>query len=301
MRKSLRVKYKFFLMFLGSIFLFFFSNAPEIYGGQWVKDKQFKSPVRICQGPGGFLLVSDYKAKAIIFFDQKNNKVKRGFAIKGHPLGIAFYKNNIYIGNKTNKRVEVYSLSGIKKRSFHSAVKKPNDIVIDKESKRLYVTDTTRKNIKVFDLEGKLLFTILDHLYSPTGIAFDEVNGLLYVSDYGDRANYIYPSITIFNGEGEYEGTISGKQGMFGNRFSRPQGLAIGDNGYIFMVDCYSAEIMVFNGPGGVLVKTIGGYGTTSGKLRLPLDIVLNERTKDFFITNNGMASVQIFRDGGQI
>jgi DNA-binding beta-propeller fold protein YncE len=86
---------------------------------------------------------------------------------------------------------------------------------------------------------------------------------------------------------------------MFGTRFSRPQGLAVDDSGHVFMVDCYSGEIMVFDRYTGQTLKTMAGYGTDPGQLRLPLDMVMNPSTKDIYVTNNRSATIEIFEKGG--
>jgi DNA-binding beta-propeller fold protein YncE len=86
---------------------------------------------------------------------------------------------------------------------------------------------------------------------------------------------------------------------MFGTRFSRPQGLAVDDSGHVFMVDCYSGEIMVFDRYTGKTLKTMAGYGTDPGQLRLPLDMVMNPSTKDIYVTNNRSATIEKFEKGG--
>lgn len=86
---------------------------------------------------------------------------------------------------------------------------------------------------------------------------------------------------------------------MFGLRFSRPQGLELDKEGHVFMVDCYSGEIMVFDRYTGQTLKTMAGYGTDPGQLRLPLDLVMNPSTKDIYITNNRAAAIEKIEKGG--
>jgi tripartite motif-containing protein 71 len=107
-------------------------------------------------------------------------------------------------------------------------------------------------------------------LANPTGIAVNPASQEVVVSDYGDSNLYIKPRIQIFDYNGELVGTISGKLGMLGTRFSRPQGLAVDESGHVFMVDCYSGEIMAFDRYSGSLLKTLGGFGSEPGQLQFP-------------------------------
>jgi DNA-binding beta-propeller fold protein YncE len=88
---------------------------------------------------------------------------------------------------------------------------------------------------------------------------------------------------------------------MFGTRFSRPQGLAVDESGHVFMVDCYSGEIMVFDRYNGNTLKTMAGYGTDPGQLRLPLDIVIDPGTNDIYVTHNRAARIELFKNGGAL
>jgi len=86
---------------------------------------------------------------------------------------------------------------------------------------------------------------------------------------------------------------------MLGSRFSRPQGLAVDDSGHVYVVDCFSGEVLVFDRFTGKLLKTVGSYGTNPGQLRLPLDLVVSQRSRDIYVTNNQMKRIEVFKEGG--
>ncbi|MEN8154040.1 MAG: NHL repeat-containing protein [Acidobacteriota bacterium] len=292
-------------LFIVTGILFLIFAGDKITAASKITEKIY-SPIRLTFGPANNLLVSDYLAKSIVTVDRKRNKILKRFKIDGMPLGIAYHKGKIFVGNATRRSVEVYLESGRMKYSFDTRVRQPNDIVIDESGGRVYVVDTFDKNVKVFSIEGNFLFrfpnsSTVHPLVNPTAVAFDKKNNFIYVSDYGDSARWIYPSVRIFDMDGNIVGEISGKLGMFGNRFSRPQGLVVDENGYVFLVDCFSGEILVFTGLTGMLVKTISGYGTEDGKMRLPLDLVIDPKSKDIFVTNNRGAKIEIFRAGGEL
>ena len=264
---------------------------------------QLHSPGRLTMTPGGNLLVSDYQSGMIVTVDRKTLKASRWFPVQGKPLGVAYARGHIYVGNVSNKCVEVYARRGKKLYQLDGVIKKPSDIAIDEKQGLVFVVDADQKLVKVFNLKGKFIraFPGLDpdNLVAPTGITLDVDAKEVLVSDYGDTTNFIYPRIQIFDYEGNLVYTISGKKGMLGMRFSRPQGLAIDGSGHVFMVDCYSGEIMVFDRYNGNTLKTMAGYGTEPGQLRLPLDIVMNPSSKDIYVTNNRSAAIEIFEKGG--
>ena len=132
-------------------------------------------------------------------------------------------------------------------------------------------------------------------------IAIDSARREIVVSDRGDPDAWIRARLLIFSYGGVLLKTISGKAGMFGNRFSSPQGLAVDNGGHIFMLDSYSGEIMAFKRHSGALVKTMAGFGDEEGKLRLPLDLWIDEETLDIYVTNNRGSKLDKFEAGAMI
>lgn len=264
--------------------------------------QQLYSPIRLAMTPEGNLLVSDYQAGMIVTVDHKSLQTTTAFRVKGNPLGVAYARGHIYVGNASEECVEVYARGGRKLYRFNGVIKQPTDIAVDEKQGLVFVVDADQKNVKVFNLKGKFILSFpgaANNLVNPTGITLDPVNKEVFVSDYGDRTIYVYPRIQIFDYQGNLQDTIKGKKGMFGVRFSRPQGLVVDKAGHVFMVDCYSGEIMVFDRYTGQTLKTMAGYGTDPGQLRLPLDLVMNPTTKDIYVTNNRAAAIEKFENGG--
>ena len=268
---------------------------------------QLYNPMRLALTPEGNLLVSDYHLGMIVTINSKDLKATRWFPVEGKPLGVAYAKGHIYVGNASKKCVEVYARGGKKLFRLDGVVKHPTDIAVDEKDNYVFVVDGAGKSVKVFhSIKGTFIRAIPSSpdnniLAGPTGIAVDPVNKEVFVSDYGDDSLNIKPRIQVFDYNGNVLDTISGKKGMFGMRFSRPQGLAVDGAGHVFMVDCYSGEIMAFDRYNGSLLKTLGGFGTGPGQLQLPLDIVINPNSNDIFVTNNRAATIEIFPKGGQL
>lgn len=260
------------------------------------------SPIRLTMTPEGNLLVSDYQLGMIVTVDHKSLNATRWFPVQGKPLGVAYARGHIYVGNASKKCVEVYAPGGKKLYQLNGEIKQPTDIAIDEKKGLVFVVDAEQKNVNVFNLKGGFILSFpaaANNLVNPTGITLGPAAGEVFVSDYGDLKISVYPRIQIFDYSGSLLDTINGKKGMFGVRFSRPQGLAVDDSGHVFMVDCYSGEIMIFDRYSGQTLKTMAGYGTDPGQLRLPLDIVINPTSKDIYVTNNRAAAIEIFVKGG--
>ncbi len=288
------------------LIIFIFSCSFTLWAGKAPGNKpgsqQLQSPIRLAMTPERNLLVSDFQAGMIMTVDHKTLQAARGFPVQGKPLGVAYARGHIYVGNTSKECVEVYARGGKKLYQLNGVIKQPTDIAIDEKQGLVFVVDADQKNVKVFNLKGNFILSfpgVANNLVNPTGITLDPANSEVFVSDYGDRTIGVYPRIQIFDYQGGLLDTIKGKQGMFGMRFSRPQGLAVDDAGHVFMVDCYSGEIMVFDRYTGQTLKTMAGYGTDPGQLRLPLDIVMNPSTKDIYITNNRAAAIEKYEKGG--
>ena len=268
------------------------------------------SPVRITLIPNGKLLVTDPQARKVYLVDSENREIQKSLAINGRPMGIAFHKDYVYVGNETAAAVEIYEATrrgDYRKAKTIPNILLPTDIEIDGPRRRVFVVDSKAKKVKIFTPKGHPIFEFPSGgdpaLQFPTGIALDRVNQKVFVSDYGDMTQDIYASINIYDYAGKLLSTISGKgSGMLATtKFSRPQGIASDNSGNIFVVDCYSSEIMVFDVATGSLLKTIGGFGSEPGKMMLPLDIALNNTTMDIFVTNNRASRIEIFREGGRL
>jgi len=297
------------IIFFAVVTAYVFCCSSPLYG-EIIFDPQAKphgyySPVRITFNSEGNLVVSEYKRGLIVTLDRNTLGVTSWFSIDGKPVAIACVNDYILVGNESRACLEAYKKNGRKLPLTWAPVEKPVDMTVDTGLKRIFIVDGGQKAVKVFSYKTKLLYTIPasppnnNILANPTGIALDTQKREVYVSDYGDQAAGIYARVQVFDYQGNLTATISGKQGMLGQRFSRPQGLAIDGKGRLLMIDCYSAEIMVFDLQSGVLIKTFGEYGSEPGQLRLPFDLVFDPVAKEIFVTNNRCSRIEVFRSTG--
>ena len=261
---------------------------------------QLGSPVRLAQAGNGNLVVTDYEAKAVVTINPGKLNIVKRFSVAGRPLGIAWSRGRIYVGNETTGTVEVYNPAGkwlYDLGGGKGTVKQPRDIAVERAHGRVFVIDGEENSVKVFDARGPLLDVIgKGQLINPTGIALDVAQRQVLVSDYGDPAAG-RARIAIFDYAGNPAGEISGADRRAG--FSRPQGLAVAGSGHVFVVDGVLGEVLVFDRISGERVKTLGGFGNEPGQLRLPLDIVIHPVSNDVFVTNNRLRRVEVFTRGG--
>jgi DNA-binding beta-propeller fold protein YncE len=250
-----------------------------------------QSPLRMVSVPGA-VLATDSKLGMVLQIDPGSMDYSRGIRIRGKPLAIGYFGNSIYVGNAARQTIEVYNGNG---GSFvhnfgHGAVLYPSDMAVDRERGVIYVVDGGRKHIKVFDYEGQVLGTIsgpgsgADQLGNPIGIAIDQSRGEILLSDYGAFDGDSHASIKIFTLDGAYRDEISGEGSCVGcaGGFSRPQGLAIGQDGRIYVADAIQGSVLVFDRESGQYVKAI----ESDGYLRLPTDVTVGV-DGDLFIANN--------------
>ncbi len=261
-------------------------------------------PVRISQDLDGNLFVSDYSQRFIYTLDGSDFRIKKAFEVSGRPLGVAWGKGRLFVGNETTRSVEVFNTSGKMQYNLDGEVLKPTDIAFDGERGLVFVVDGYGKSVKVFDAKGPFLYVIpkegvpQEGLVNPTGIALDPGRGEVVVSDFGDTIARIPAAIKVYDYDGIFRFKISGAvQGDF--LFSRPQGLAVGPAGNVFMVDSMLGKVLVFDRTSGLGLKVLGSFGTEPGQLKLPLDVVVAPATGDVFVTNSRNDRVEAFRGGG--
>jgi sugar lactone lactonase YvrE len=269
------------------------------------------SPVRMTPGRPGRLFLTDHLAQAVVELENRGGEpaIVRALAVPGAPLGVAWARNLLFVGNASTQSVDVYlaatgrwlySLGG------QGAIADPKDIAVDPRMGLVFVLDGQAGVVKVFRLGGReLLYTVSGHgtaqydLQNPTAIALDPVRQELLVSDYGDpRLRWLPPSVKIFSYEGAPLSIISGRLGMFGQRFSRPQGLTVAGEGRILMAEAVAGEVQVLDRHSGALLGTIGGWGRDTGQLRLPLDVLV-DRHQRAIVLSNGNRRLEVFDLGG--
>lgn len=266
-------------------------------------------PVRLAVMPSGHVLVTDHSGSGVIEWNPNKNKVVRTIGILGRPTGIAWGWGKVFVGNEITKSVEVYSRSGRLLSVLGGApglVSYPNDIAVDSDAGLVFVMDSGAKQVKVYNSYasgGTLLRSLpapgAEPLHRPASLTVDPVRRVVLVSDFGELAFSSRARVNIYDYDGNYLGQISGRSQVQEYRFSAPQGLTVNQQGLVYLVDSMRGQVLVFDQTTLKGVATIGEAGRAPGNLLFPLDVAINSKTSDVYVTNHRLGRVEVFTGMG--
>ncbi len=130
----------------------------------------------------------------------------------------------------------------------------PHGLKVDSNN-NIWVTDVGLHQVFKFSHDGRLLMRLGEagiagndslHFNKPTDVAVEK-NGSFYVSD-----GYVNSRIIKFSPEGKYLFEW-GKKGDEAGAFNIPHGLALGNDGNVFVADRENNRIQVFDSTGGFI------------------------------------------------
>ena len=166
-----------------------------------------------------------------------------------NPRGIAIDKDdNIYVVDTGNNRIQKFSSDfkfikqfgreGIGDGEFYY----PRGIALDEEG-NIYVADTFHNQVQVFNNEGRFLRKFgkggddIGEFNGTRYIAFDSI-GNIYVTDYKNG------KVVKFNKEEQFELEFGNESDKI--TLTYPEGIAIDDRDYVFVVDAGNNSIVKF-------------------------------------------------------
>ena len=222
-----------------------------------VKDSELK-----IDGPAGIVLD---KNENIIVVEQFNNRIHKispegetlnlvGKEGNGpgeflNPRGIAIDKDdNIYVVDTGNNRIQIFSSDFTYIKQFgregmgDGEFYYPRGIALD-DDENIYVADTFHNQVQVFNKEGRFLRKFGEGGEDPGEfngtryIAFDS-KGNIYVTDYKNG------KVVKFNKEEQFELEFGNESD--GITLYYPEGIAIDDRDYVFVVDSGNNSIVKF-------------------------------------------------------
>lgn len=95
--------------------------------------------------------------------------------------------------------------------------------------------------------------------------------------------------------------TYAGQWGSFGSysgQFSSPQGIAVGPDGTVYVLDTGNHRVQVFNATG-AFIRKWGSYGQVEGQFNAPLGIAV-DAVSNVYIADTQNHRVQKFRSSGE-
>lgn len=211
-----------------------------------------------------------------------------------NPVGIAIGPGgDILVADSQLGIVARLDASGNPRRSIgRGMLTRPTGLAYDPVGKRIYVTDTAEHEIKVFDDDGRLLKRLGrrgegdGEFNFPTHLAFSR--GELYVTD------TMNSRIQVLGKEGEVLALRFGKLGITVGNLVRPKGVAVDNEGNIYVVESLNDHLLAFNLKGELLLA-IGGNGRGPGRFELPAGVWVDKNNR-VYVADSSNSRVAIFQ-----
>jgi len=262
-------------------------------------------PARLATDASGNIYATDPRLAGVLKFSNAG-KILQTFVTPKNVAGIAVAKDGNLLVSQAGYVAVLNPDTGAEINRF-GTFGFANGIAVDVDGDA-YVVDSKNNNLKKFTFNsGSGTYNLavtsdpdLLFLYNPTGIAYDKFNdrivvantlvgsiefvdpvdlaGLETVGSLGYAASPVYPAVPLF---------------------SSPQGIALEYNPQsgaldrIYVTDSYQANIEVLDGATNMRIADLGGYGFTSGKLFVPVDVALDQfsvQNKRLLVSNGGGA-----------
>jgi DNA-binding beta-propeller fold protein YncE len=258
-------------------------------------------PYAVTAGPGHRVFVTDLLSRKVHVFDFRHSRYFRlrdGDRLR-RPVGLAAdRKGNVYVADSELRSILVFDAGGKfrhylnKTQGGESYFEAPRGLTIDPASGRIYVCDSPRHMVIVLDKKGH----VLDHFgkrgggtgagefRNPTQVAV--AGSELFVLDTGNRR------VQRLDLEGHFLGEVKIPE------TERPTGLAVDNDGRIYISDTVLNRVQVYSRDGRFL-SSLGQMGDKAGEFDGPSGLWLDEGER-LYVVDTRNKRVQLFRLGRQ-
>lgn len=219
------------------------------------------------------------------------------------PNGIAVdSKNLVYIADSKVRAIFIVNVD----TGDYSMIKNGSDarfkwltgLAID-DSDRLFAADSGMRHVVVFDKNHKIEGAISEDLVAPGGLAIDNENRLLYVADAEQDLVLVYdcdPPFKLIRKLGKpgtkHTSTLPGE-------FAKPVGVAVDQDGNVFISDTWNTRIEVFDADG-TFIRTFGEAGDGPGYFARPKGISI-DGDGHIWVADAVQDRVQVFTPEGRL
>jgi len=167
------------------------------------------------------------------------------------------------------------------------------------DSDRLFAADSGMKRVLVFSPDHKVEGVIDRGLMAPAGLAIDNENRLLYVADPEQDQVFVYDADPPFKKIRAIGTPGKGHTLTTPGDFSKPIGVAVDKEGYLYVTDTWNNRVEVFDADGN-FIRAWGKAGDGPGYLARPKGIAI-DGDGQVWITDSVQERVQLYTPEGRL
>jgi sugar lactone lactonase YvrE len=232
---------------------------------------------------------------------EKFNPKEYPFQLIG-PYGIAFdSKGLVYVADQRVGAIFIFDPktheTQLIRNGFEAHFGWINGLAIDDDD-RLFVSDGKMHRVLVFNTKHEVENQISSGLVDPVGLALDTTNRFLYVVDTQQDQVLVYDadSLVLLRRIG-----TGGKNHFLTTPgdFAAPQGIAVDQDGNIFVTDTLNDRVEMFDADGN-FVSTFGKNGDGPGNFARPKGIAV-DADGHIWVADEMQDRLQVFNREGQV
>jgi len=218
------------------------------------------------------------------------------------PYGIAVdSKNNLYVADQKVGAIFIFNTEtrdvDFIKNKVQAHFVRIIGLAMD-DGDRLFVSDPGLRHVLVFDASHKAEDVITEGMVEPGSLAIDKENRLLYVSDVEQDQVLVYDADSL---------KLLRKMGTTGHKhelttpgdFAKPTGLAVDEDGNLYVCDTLNNRIEVFDADG-KFINTFGKAGDGPGYFSRPKGIAI-DGDGHIWVADGMQDRVQVFNNEWQL
>ena len=219
------------------------------------------------------------------------------------PNGIAVdSKGKVYVADSKVRAIFIIDVETGKyemiKNGTEARFQWPTGLAMD-DSDRLFAADSGMKRVLVFSPDHKVEGVIDRGLMAPAGLAIDNENRLLYVADPEQDQVFVYDADPPFKKIRAIGTPGKGHTLTTPGDFSKPIGVAVDKEGYLYVTDTWNNRVEVFDADGN-FIRAWGKAGDGPGYLARPKGIAI-DGDGHVWITDSVQERVQLYTPEGRL
>ncbi len=261
------------------------------------------TPGRLASAPGGEVYVTDQLAAQVVRY-AADSSVTGTFPIPQGPVGIAVAADGRVLVSRQDGAVGIYDASFNLLGTLNPApltLTQPNDMAVHPTTGEVFVVDSAQHQILVFDgttgalarawgIEG----SGLGSFESPQAIAIDPALNTVLVADADNFRVQVFDTTGILQFKFGYHTLYLATSEVAW--FPRSEGIAVDSCSNIYVADALMGTVRVFSRSGRELSASFTpllAFGTGSGQLRVPCDVLINGGK--LYVASTSNSSVEVF------